>query len=131
MKLTVYSQNRIRQTFADWHVPKDFADPMYNYLIYGYQPGSFFTAVLSNDFMGAVRHSHPANNIETLKTLVGWMRDILPIESYGSNLAVKHWLNLDDEDRRRVLENHQLIYTEKEEIMLILKGETTVEPMLF
>jgi len=131
MKLTVYSQNRILETFAHWHVPKDFARPMYDYLIYGHQPGSCFTAVLANDFMGAITRSHPSNSVEEFKSLARWIRDTLPIESYGNNLAVKHWLNLEDKDRRRVLENHQLIYTEKEEIMLILKGETTVEPMLF
>jgi len=131
MKLTVYSQNRIRQTFADWGVPKDFADPMYNYLVYGYSPGSCFAAILANDFMDAVRHSHPANTVEALKALTGWMRDKLPVESYGSHLAVAHWIRLEEEDRRRVLEIHRLIYTSKEEVLMILKEEPTVEPVLW
>ena len=131
MKLTVYSQNRIRKTFADWDVPKDFADPMYNYLVYGYQPGSCFTAVLANDFYSAIRGSHPANTVDAFKALARWIRDALPVESYGSYLAVEHWLKLEEEDRRRVLEIHRLVYTEKEEILMILKSEPTHEPVLY
>ena len=131
MNLTIYSQYRIRQTFVDWHVPKDFADPMYNYLVYGYSPGSCFTAVLANDFIGAMRSSHPANTVEAFKSLAGWIHDKLPVESYGSYLAVKHWISLEDEDRRRVLEIHRLIYTSKEEVIMTLKSEKTVEPILY
>lgn len=131
MKLTVYSQNRIRKTFADWHVPKDFADPIYNYLVHGYSPGSCFTAVLANDFISAMCHSHPANTVESFKSLAKWMRNALPIESYGSDLAVKHWIQLEDADRRRVLEIHQLVYSEKEEVLMTLKSESTQEPVLW
>lgn len=131
MKLTVYSQNRIRKTFIDWDVPKDFADPMYNYLVYGFPPGSCFTAVLANDFYTAICSSHPANTVNAFKSLAGWIRDALPIESYGSYLAVEHWLKLAEEDRRRVLENHQLVYTEKEEVLMILKSEPAHELVLY
>jgi len=131
MNITVYSRNRLYETFSKWDVPRDFADPMANYLVYGYEPGGCFTAVLANDFFAAIQSSHPANTVEAFKCLVGWIRDTMPIESYGSYLAVKHWLKLDEEDRRRILENHQLIYTEQEEIMLTLRSESTVEPVLF
>ena len=50
MKLTKYSHNRLYETFAKWQVPKDFAEPMANYLVYGYSPGGCFTSVLANDF---------------------------------------------------------------------------------
>ena len=131
MKLSEHSKNRLMATFQKWNVPRDFADPMYNYLVYGYEPGSCFTAVLANDFMRAVQSSHPANTVEVLKALVGWISDCMPIESYGSYLAVKHWLKLEEDDRRRVLENHRLVYTTKEEMWLILKNEETCNPYEF
>jgi hypothetical protein len=131
MNITVYSRNRLFETFSKWDVPRDFADPMANYLIYGFRPGGFFTALLANDCFAAISRSHPANTVEALKCLVGWIRETLPIESYGSSLAIKHWIHLEEEDRRRVLENHQLIYTEQEEIMLTLRSESTVEPVLY
>ena len=131
MKLNEYSRNRLLETFCRWAVPKDFADPMYNYLVYGFEPGSCFTAVLANDFYTAIRSSHPANTVDAFKSLAGWIRECLPIEAYGSYLAVKYWVELKDEDRRRVLENHQLIYTSEKEFWMTLKGEPTREPMLY
>ena len=131
MNITVYSRNRLYETFSKWDVPRDFADPMANYLVYGYEPGGCFTAVLANDFFAAIQSSHPANTVEAFKCLAGWIRDTMPIESYGSYLAVNHWLKLEDDVRRRVLENHRLIYTAKEEVVLALRSESTVEPVLF
>ena len=131
MKLSKHSKNRLMATFQKWDVPGDFADPMYNYLVYGYEPGSCFTAVLANDFMQAMQSSHPVNTVEAFKALVGWIRDTMPIESYGSYLTVKHWLKLQEDDRRQVLENHRLVYTTKEEMWLILKNEKTSNPYEF
>jgi hypothetical protein len=131
MNITVYSRNRLYETFTKWDVPRDFADPMANYLVYGYEPGGCFTAVLVNDFFAAIQSSHPANTVEAFKCLVGWIRSSMPVEAYGSYLAVKHWLKLEEDDRRRVLENHQLIYTAKEEVVLTLRSVSTVEPVLY
>jgi hypothetical protein len=123
MNITDYSRNRLKSTFAKWEVDQDYADPMVNYLIYGFEPGSFFTAVLANDFMGAIAHSHPANAIPALKRLVGWINDCMPADAYGSYTAVKEWIKLDDDYRRYTLEQHRLIYSSKEEVWKILKDE--------
>jgi hypothetical protein len=123
MNLSHYSQNRLKASFSKWQVDQDFADPVYNYLVYGFEPGSFFTAVLANDFMGAVSHSHPANTIAALKSLVGWITDCMPSDAYGSYAAIKEWCKLDDDYRRYTLEQHQLVYTSKEETWKILKNE--------
>lgn len=131
MKLSEHSKNRLLHTFAEWKVPKDYADPMYNYLVYGFEPGSFFTAVLANDFCGAIQRSHPANTIEALKHLVGWMRDAVPVKAMGSYQAVKDWTSLEQEQRRALLEWRGLIYSVEDEMMLVLQGEQTVEPILW
>jgi hypothetical protein len=131
MNLTVYSQNRLRQTFVSWGVPKDFADPMYNYLVHGYQPGSFFTYALANDFAKAILSSHPANTIAALKTLVGWMRDTLPEETWGSHAKVDAWCDMTAALRRPVLEQHRLVYTERDEVWMALKDQPTQEPVLY
>jgi hypothetical protein len=123
MQLTAYSQNRLKATFSKWQVDKDYADPMYNYLVHGFEPGSFFTAVLANDFKDAICRSHPANTITALKALVGWMNDCMPADAYGSYTAVKEWCKLDEEDRRHYLIQHQLVYTPKEETWKILKDD--------
>lgn len=119
------------QTFATWSVPKDFADPFFNYLVHGYTPGSCFTSVLANDFVSAVSRSHPANTIEAFKALVGWMRDTMPTEAYGSYEKVADWTALNPEQRRIILEKRNLVFTSKEEVVKILKDEPSTEPHLY
>lgn len=123
MKLSKHSRARINQTFKHWDVDKDFSDPIYNYLVFGYSPGSFFTCVLANDYHRAILRSHPANTIPALKKLSGWILDVMPKESFGTYAAIDKWLVLSTKERRRVLEEHRLIYTEEEEMILILSGK--------
>jgi hypothetical protein len=131
MNITVYSNNRLRETCSTWGVSRDFADPMLNYLVYGYEPGSCFTAVLANDFSGAISHSHPSNSIEAFKALVGWIHACFPKDAYSSYEAVEHWISMGPEFRRSELERCGLIYTEQEEIMMTLKNEPDREPVLY
>jgi hypothetical protein len=131
MKITVYSNNRLRETCARWGVARDFADPMLNYLVYGYEPGSCFTAVLANDFFRALGSSHPSNTVEAFKALAGWIQDTMPREAFGSYENVKHWIQLDETSRRAILERHELIYTEQEEIMKTLRNDRSVESVLY
>lgn len=127
--LSTYSKHKFNESLATWKVDRDFAEPMYNYLVYGFSPGSFFTAVLANDFMGAVARSHPSNTMTALKKLTGWMRDCMPKQSLGSYHAVEEWLKLTADERRAVLEAHNLIYTPKQETWLAVKGDPTFDPM--
>ena len=131
MKLTPYSRNRILSTFQSWDVPKDFADPMFNYLVHGYGPGSCFTAVLANDFLSAMAHSHPVNTIEAFKALAGWIRDTVPANARGSYEAVDHWTSMGPEFRRSILESTGLVLTPDNEMWMTLKGEHTTEPVLY
>jgi hypothetical protein len=109
-------------TFSDWEVPADFALPMYNYMVYGCSPGSCFTGVLANDFFNAISLSHPMNTITAFKYLVGWIRDHMPRRAYGSRENISSWMTLSDQERRAILEFHNLIYSEQDEIMMILKN---------
>ena len=131
MNLTKYSRNKLLSTFKTWDVPKDFADPMFNYLVHGYNPGSCFTSVLANDFDGAIARSHPSNTIEAFKALVKWIRDTMPAEAFGSYQEVSDWCYLKPDKRRSILEGLDLIYTEEQEIWLVLKEEPTTEPLLY
>ena len=131
MNITVYSWNLLRESCARWEVPRDFADPMLNYLVYGYAPGSCFSAVLANDFFRAIGSSHPSNTVEAFKALSGWIHDVFPAEARGSYQAVDQWCQLDAVARRAILERQGLIYTQHEEVFKILRNEHTVEPVLY
>jgi hypothetical protein len=123
MNVTHFSRERLYETFKPWDVPQDFADPMANYLVYGYEPGSCFSAVLANDFIGAIRSSHPSNTVEAFKALAGWIYSYMPPEAYGSYDKVNAWLEFDSDERRAILELNKLIYTAREETWMALKGE--------
>ena len=132
MTLTKLSQQRLRLSANRWTVCKDYFDPLYNYLVHGFEPGSFWSAVLANDFMRAVQHSHPSNDIPALKHAVGWIKDSFPLEAYGSYEQQQIWIKLDSHQRRMFLEHYDLVYTEQEEIMLGLKGvQLQPEPILW
>jgi hypothetical protein len=104
---------------------------MANYLVYGYQPGSCFTAILANDFIGAIRSSHSSNTVEAFKALASWIKEHCPELAYGSYGRVDAWCDMTSEMRRPILEKKRIIYAEKEEVWMALKGEQTVEPVLY
>jgi hypothetical protein len=131
MKLSANSRNRLMETFKLWDVPKDFADPMYNYLVHGYNPGSCFTSALANDFAGAIDRSHPNNTVEAFKALTGWISDTVPLQASGSYSAVSNWSYLKPEQRREILEGLSLVFSVEDEAIMILSGTVINEPVLY
>lgn len=128
MKLTEHSKNRLKDSLNQWRVPKDFADPMFNYLVYGFEPGGFFTGWYANDASSIIR-SHPANTVQALKDLMKWMLNCMPSEAWGTHEKVDTWIRMLPEHRRQILEEQKLIFTEQEEILLVLKDTPTREPV--
>ncbi len=131
MNLTKFSKDRMKLSASRWSVPLDYFDPLYNHLVHAYPPGSFWSAVLSNDFIRAIQCSHPSNTIEALKHTVGWIQDSFPEQSYGSVYRVQSWQDLTSHERRIILESMDLIYSEQDEVMMALTGTKTHEPMLY
>ena len=131
MNLTKYSRIRLMESFARWDVPKEFAEPFYNYLVWGFRPGGCFEAVLANDFAKAISRSHPNNTVEAFKALVGWIRDTVPEEAVGSYEKINAWCGINPGQRRIILEHNRLVYTNEEEVWKILKDERAVEPVLY
>ena len=129
MKLTKYSKSKFYKSFLTYEVDKDFADPIYNYLVFGYEPGSFFHNMLANDFMNAMARSHPGNTVPAIKKLVTWIVNEIPRDiCWGSYHAVDEWLKLTSDERRIVLERQGLIYSEKVEILMVLKDLPVQDP---
>jgi hypothetical protein len=122
MKLSTYSEHRLRKSMAHWRVAEDFARPMYNYLVYGFEPGGFFTGWYAGDAMAIIR-SHPGNTVESLKDLAKWMLNCMPPEAKGSYEKVRAWIKMSDDERRKILEEWDLVFSEEKETWMILKGE--------
>ena len=131
MNLSKYSRNRILATMSLWDMPKEFADTLYNYLVYGFEPGSCFTGILANNFHQAIGSSHPNNTINALKSVSGWINDAMPAEAHGSYEAVKKWCCMDIAVRRTILEKQGLVFNKEDEVILVLQGEAMQEPVLY
>ena len=132
MTLTAHSRNKLLETFAQYEVPKEYADPIFNYLVHGFHPGGFWNAVFANDFMSAMARSHPANSVAALKKTVSWiMNHLVNGVTHGSYEVVKEWLKKPAEERRAILEAVGLVYSEQTEIVMILKDVPTHEPHLW
>lgn len=115
-----------------WDMPKDWVDPLYNYLVYGWHPGRFFAKFLANDCWGAMQSSHPNNHIEFLKKLAGWTVNSVPREACGSWNQVEAWTKMSDRERRAILERYGIIFTQEQEIMAALQCEQPEpEPRFF
>ena len=71
------------------------------------------------------------NTVEAFKALVGWIRDTVPEEAVGSYEKVNAWCGINPEQRRIILEQYRLIYTNQEEVWKILQDEKSVEPVLY
>lgn len=129
MKLSKHSENHFLNTLVTYNVPRDYANYVYRYFVYAYEPGSFFHALFSNDMARAMMHSHPSNSITGLKSLMQWLvntetRGMV----WGSESVVRNWMHSTDNDRREVLESVGLIYPEHIEVVKILKEEPTNPP---
>jgi hypothetical protein len=128
MQLSDHSRNRLLHTFSLWDVKHEYRGHVYGYLVQGWPPGSFYTAMFANDFAGAMAHSHPSNRVDELKNLSGWIQSHMPEQARGSYDAVEKWPGMSDDDRRTALERAELIYDTKTEVWLILKNEPTTYP---
>jgi hypothetical protein len=131
MTVSKFNRDRVMLTATRWSVAREYFDPLYNYLVHGFEPGSFWTSVLANDFMGAIQRSHPANDVPALKHVVGWIQDVFPQGSYGDYRSVRYWVNMQPQHRRMTLEHHRILLTEQEEIMALLRGQQSQEPQLY
>ena len=132
MDFSRYSKVRIMNSAAHWDVTKEYFDPIYNYMVHGFEPGSFFSALLANDMFRAMASCHPANNIVALKNLTGWIRSTMGHGIFwGNEEVVKNWLRMSEAERREKLELLNLVIPEKEEVVMILKGVPCVEPTLW
>ena len=77
---------------------KGLEQTLEHYLMRGFAPGGFTTAVLAGDLFGAVSHADNWNKhaiVEIAQAVV----TACPITAYGSYEAVEAWLR--DEDSRR------------------------------
>jgi hypothetical protein len=76
----------------EYEMTVDMQEAFQRYFDYGFEPGSFGMAVLSNDLVGAVLYADPWNK-KMLPGTVQWLLDNAPYGSWGNSTLVKEWLS--------------------------------------
>lgn len=77
---------------AKWFlIPDRCHVPLQRYLEFGEPKGSFLTAVLSNDLIGAVQRGDKINRI-ALSGYVEFLTDFVDPDAYGSFQKVSDWI---------------------------------------
>lgn len=72
-------------------LPEHMREGMQSYIEHGIKPGSFLTAVLSNDLMGAIGMADDVN-VGKLHAYAVYLYSYAPRGSHGSPEAVKAWV---------------------------------------
>ena len=71
-------------------LPQHTQEALDNYLLDGYEPGGFLTAVIVDDWDTALRSADFANK-SRFWYVCTWVREIMPKESIGSHQKIKDW----------------------------------------
>ena len=78
----------------------DLAQTLEHYLMRGFAPGSFTTAVLANDLFAAIASADHWNKPD-IAEIAQAVAHICPAHAYGSYEAVQAWLNDEDSCRSK------------------------------
>jgi hypothetical protein len=92
------------------HLHEDCRLAMFNYLVHGWQPGSFLTAVLINNLYLAAGRADHVNRMH-LGYVTLWMIRALPGSCYGSQANMESWMARTDREREELLVAMDLLPT--------------------
>jgi hypothetical protein len=101
--------------FDHHQIPNHTRETMVNYLIKGWEPGGFVTAMLAMDMERAVYAADMVNGPE-IQSIARWIIEYCPRGSWGDYEAVNYWLEDRDKCRSRFVAR-----IEKEEVWNLLK----------
>ena len=73
-------------------IPEHCREGMKRYIEQGIAPGSFLTAVLSNDLVGAFIKADDINALR-MRDYCDFLYNEIPMPAWGSRLNVKTWIN--------------------------------------
>ena len=85
------------------NVPQELREGLWNYFAYGFEPGSFCTAVLCNNFISAACRAHPALTLASLRDMAQWLMYHAPHGSWGDEEKVIAWCRKTDQERLDIM----------------------------
>jgi len=122
-----YSKQLLIGKLSRDYVDQEFGFPIVLYLTRGYMPGGCLTALLANDAYNAMLKSHPANSIDSFKSLVRFIvNHDVGSQWSGSYETVGSWRERSDSERHSVLVEQRLVYPQEEEVWKTLRGDPMI-----
>jgi len=109
------------RTFQHYPVDDDWKQELYNYIICGFHPGSFHTAMFASSLYGAACHSHVGNQWSHICAFMKWLGEHAPSECWGNRECVTSWLAMNKEEREAILYRKGFIITDEEVTFKILE----------
>jgi hypothetical protein len=86
------------------YIPDHTRKAIEDYLLRGYEPGSFVTGLLANDMFRAVGSMDHINE-KNLKHITTWVVNVLPHGCFGNYERIQNWIHDKDECRSMFIEN--------------------------
>jgi hypothetical protein len=102
------------QEYSNAAFSEDFKGTVERYLLHGYEPGGFTTAILARDFERAL-YSADTHNRKVFYWIARWVAERMPPGSWGSYAEVEAWCRDTDGRRSRFKDQY-----EKEQVWLTL-----------
>lgn len=83
-------------TFRNSHIPERMADEITAYIHNGRPLGGFLHKVFCNDFVEAISRADNENNenMDNLQAYAAYLHNECPMDCWGSEEAVKHWIKV-------------------------------------
>ena len=92
------------------NVHEDCRHALFNYLVQGFDPGGFLTAVLTNDlYMAAGRAD--IENVKRLAWVARLVINAVPRCCYGSVKVMEQWMSRSNKERETILINAGVLPT--------------------
>lgn len=88
----------MRYTFRHWSIPDRMMGAITRYLEQGIPPGDFLTAVIDNDFQGAIGRADE-ENMANLPAYAAYFSNEAPSPCWGSPAKRRAWLEAKDAER--------------------------------
>ena len=91
---------------------------LWNYLAYGFPPGSFLHAVIIDSFTRTMMSADYSWDHVGFKNLSLWLCSSAPAQAWGSPDAMAGWVKLSNEERRDIMIQYKL----RPGVIEVLKG---------
>lgn len=90
-------------------VPEHAQESIENYLMYGYDPGGFMSAMFAGNLFSAASSADQANG-PAMQEIANWIMHCAPVGSYGHRQNVRDWLQDKDGIRTKFADKMEKAY---------------------